>query len=302
MPRPAGCAATAGSSSGRNGLVIVLLGAGLSGLVRDAVVLHIAMWVLAVASLVTLAQRVHTVRTSAGAMDPLQNPCRRRPEHTDAQTSPENPEHEPAVMHRPRRAGRPTAAADFPLGGQLCRLGLRRRLAAGPRDAGIGRPQHFRGRRASTRPVTADPNSCARTWPECSASRRAGAGQADPASLASYARYWREAFRLPTMDLEAVGRRADRLGPRTPRGRARRGRGAMLALPHSGNWDMAGVWLVHNNGTFTTVVERLKPESLYRRFLAYRESLGFEVLPLPAGSALRSRYLPSGCAPTRWCA
>ena len=29
---------------------------------------------------------------------------------------------------------------------------------------------------------------------------------------------------------------------------------------------------------FTTVAERLRPESLYRRFVAYRESLGFEVL------------------------
>ena len=58
------------------------------------------------------------------------------------------------------------------------------------------------------------------------------------------------------------------------------GRGAVLALPHSGNWDMAGVWLAQTFGTFTTVNERLKPESLYNRFIAYRESLGFEMLPL----------------------
>ena len=57
----------------------------------------------------------------------------------------------------------------------------------------------------------------------------------------------------------------------------------MLALPHSGNWDMAGVWLVHHYGTFTTVAERLKPESLYRRFIDYRETLGFEMLPLTGG-------------------
>jgi len=61
------------------------------------------------------------------------------------------------------------------------------------------------------------------------------------------------------------------------------GRGAVLALPHSGNWDMAGVWMVQNHGTFATVAERLKPESLYHRFLAYRESLGFEVVPLSGG-------------------
>ncbi|CFE46024.1 acyltransferase [Mycobacterium tuberculosis] len=37
------------------------------------------------------------------------------------------------------------------------------------------------------------------------------------------------------------------------------------------------------HGTFTTVAERLKPESLYQRFIDYRESLGFEVLPLSGG-------------------
>jgi phosphatidylinositol dimannoside acyltransferase len=105
------------------------------------------------------------------------------------------------------------------------------------------------------------------------------------ASLASYARYWREAFRLPSMDLEKLGRR---LGP-CLRGRHHldaalaRGRGAVLALPHSGNWDMAGVWLVHHYGTLTTVAERLKPESLYRRFIDYRETLGFEMLPHTGG-------------------
>lgn len=40
------------------------------------------------------------------------------------------------------------------------------------------------------------------------------------------------------------------------------------------------MWLAQTYGTFTTVAERLKPESLYRRFLDYRETLGFEVLAL----------------------
>jgi lauroyl/myristoyl acyltransferase len=102
------------------------------------------------------------------------------------------------------------------------------------------------------------------------------------ASLVSYARYWREAFRLPTMDHEAVGRRLDELtiGSEHVDAALAAGHGGILALPHSGNWDLAGVWLVYRSGTFTTVAERLKPESLYRRFLEYRESLGFEVLPL----------------------
>jgi phosphatidylinositol dimannoside acyltransferase len=105
------------------------------------------------------------------------------------------------------------------------------------------------------------------------------------ASLASYARYWREAFRLPGMDLVALGRQLhDSVQGRDHIEAAlAAGRGAVIALPHSGNWDMAGVWLAQTHGTFTTVAERLKPESLYRRFIDYRERLGFEVLPLSGG-------------------
>jgi KDO2-lipid IV(A) lauroyltransferase len=105
------------------------------------------------------------------------------------------------------------------------------------------------------------------------------------ASLASYARYWREVFRLPTMDHQALGRQLSELilGQEHLDAALAAGRGAVLALPHSGNWDMSGVWLVQAHGTFTTVAERLKPESLYRRFIDYRESLGFEVIPLSGG-------------------
>ena len=105
------------------------------------------------------------------------------------------------------------------------------------------------------------------------------------ASVACYARYWREAFRLPTMNQVELAKRLDRvfIGAEKFAAAHRGGRGAVIALPHSGNWDMAGVWLAQNYGTFTTVAERLKPESLYDRFIAYRESLGFEVLPLTGG-------------------
>jgi lauroyl/myristoyl acyltransferase len=105
------------------------------------------------------------------------------------------------------------------------------------------------------------------------------------ASLSSYARYWREAFRLPSMNLAEVARRLDDvfIGADKLETAVDEGRGGVLALPHSGNWDMAGVWLVHTHGTFATVAERLKPESLYRRFVEYRESLGFEVFPLSGG-------------------
>lgn len=55
-------------------LVIILVGAGLSGVwfLHIPWLLHVAAWLLAIASLITLGQRVHTVRTSPGAMEPLQ--------------------------------------------------------------------------------------------------------------------------------------------------------------------------------------------------------------------------------------
>jgi KDO2-lipid IV(A) lauroyltransferase len=58
------------------------------------------------------------------------------------------------------------------------------------------------------------------------------------------------------------------------------GKGVVLALPHSGNWDACGIWLVSHSGPFTTVAERLKPESVFDRFVAYRESIGMEVIAL----------------------
>jgi len=103
------------------------------------------------------------------------------------------------------------------------------------------------------------------------------------ASMRSYARYWREAFRLPTMDHVALGNTLHVEQVENLDAALARGRGVVLALPHSGNYDMAGVWLVQRNGAFATVAERLKPESLFERFVDYRVSLGFEVFPLTGG-------------------
>ncbi|MBJ8345248.1 phosphatidylinositol mannoside acyltransferase [Antrihabitans sp. YC2-6] len=105
------------------------------------------------------------------------------------------------------------------------------------------------------------------------------------ASVRSYARYWREAFRLPSMDPAFLADVVEKNCPGLEHLHAAidGGRGAILALPHSGNWDLAGVFVVQRFGTFATVAERLKPESLFWRFVRYRESLGFEILPLSGG-------------------
>jgi lauroyl/myristoyl acyltransferase len=125
--------------------------------------------------------------------------------------------------------------------------------------------------------------------------------QAGPAELdelvrdgvRSYARYWMETFRLQSMDHREIYERVDEVvvGSSLIDAALERGKGVVLALPHTGNFDVSGIWLVGHAGPFTTVAERLKPESVYQRFLAYRESLGFEILPTSGGDRAPYRVL-----------
>ncbi|MFP7364712.1 phosphatidylinositol mannoside acyltransferase [Corynebacterium callunae] len=115
-------------------------------------------------------------------------------------------------------------------------------------------------------------------------------------SMRSYARYWMEAFRLPAIagdptlqaQLHAGVRGLEHLDASIAAGK-----GVVLTLPHSGNWDMAGTFLVNYHGSFTTVAERLKPESLFEAFVDFRESLGFEVIPLSGGETPPFKRLKS---------
>ncbi|CAM5301498.1 MULTISPECIES: phosphatidylinositol mannoside acyltransferase [Streptomyces] len=106
------------------------------------------------------------------------------------------------------------------------------------------------------------------------------------AGMRSYLRYWMESFRLPAWSDARIrdGFEPDGLHHLTDGLAA--GKGVILALPHLGNWDLAGAWVTRDLGVpFTTVAERLRPETLYDRFVAYREGLGMEVLPHTGGSA-----------------
>ncbi|WP_338675478.1 phosphatidylinositol mannoside acyltransferase [Streptomyces sp. SCSIO 30461] len=126
-------------------------------------------------------------------------------------------------------------------------------------------------------------SNLARVVPDAGPQRLA---ELSKAGMRSYMRYWMESFRLPAWDRERVARSVHINDVHRLTDGIASDRGVVLALPHMANYDLAGVWLTRALDTpFTTVAERLRPESLYDRFVAYRESLGMEVLPHVGGSA-----------------
>ena len=102
-------------------------------------------------------------------------------------------------------------------------------------------------------------------------------------AVRSYLRYWREVFQLPRMKTADLVARMHVADEDRLRAAVAAGQGTILVLPHMGNWDHAGAWLAGTGVPFTTVAERLEPASLYDRFVAFRESLGMEVIPLTGG-------------------
>lgn len=97
------------------------------------------------------------------------------------------------------------------------------------------------------------------------------------AGMRSYMRYWCEAFRLPSWSKARIQdtfilERQYLLDEAMERG------GALMISAHMANWDHAGAWGALTYGSVSSVAERLKPEKLFDKFLAYRRKLGMDIL------------------------
>lgn len=98
--------------------------------------------------------------------------------------------------------------------------------------------------------------------------------------MLSYMRYWMETFRSPDWSREkilstvTVGNEHLLMDPITNK------TGVVVSLPHAGNWDHAGSYFCSRGARLVTVAEILKPRALFEKFLAYRQAIGMEVLPL----------------------
>jgi phosphatidylinositol dimannoside acyltransferase len=106
------------------------------------------------------------------------------------------------------------------------------------------------------------------------------------AVMRSYARYYLETFRLqiiPDARLQA-GMHVNQENVDLTLEHLKDGRGVIYALPHMGDFEQAGRWVIlAGAGSIVAPAERLKPESVFQKFLAFRESLGMEIVPTSGG-------------------
>ena len=103
-------------------------------------------------------------------------------------------------------------------------------------------------------------------------------------AIDSYMRYWCDTFRIQDWSKERIQSSVVLRNGHLLLDPMKQGRGVVIALPHSGNWDHAGAYFCSLGIPLVTVAERLKPEALFQRFLEYRQSMGFEVLALDTRS------------------
>ena len=99
-------------------------------------------------------------------------------------------------------------------------------------------------------------------------------------AMRSYMRYWCDTFRLPDWSKKRILETVTVTNEHLLIDAIEAQTGVIVAVPHAGNWDHAGAYFCAKGIRLVTVAERLKPEKLFLRFLAYREAMGMEVLPL----------------------
>lgn len=106
-------------------------------------------------------------------------------------------------------------------------------------------------------------------------------------SMKSYMRYWCDTFRFPDWSNDRIMNTVEVHDEHLLMNAIAAGTGVVVALPHAGNWDHAGAYFCGKGVKLATVAERLKPDLLFQKFVAFREAIGMEVL------ALDSRSIPT---------
>jgi len=96
--------------------------------------------------------------------------------------------------------------------------------------------------------------------------------------MRSYMRYWFDTFRLNKWSKERIIRTTKVNDEHLLRDPIAKKLGCIVALPHAGNWDHAAAYFCSTGINLTTVVEQLKPEAIFKKFLDYRQRIGIEAI------------------------
>lgn len=106
-------------------------------------------------------------------------------------------------------------------------------------------------------------------------------------AFASYARYYVEAFRLPSLQTSTIDQGFTVEGYEHIEHAAARGKGVILALPHLGGWEWAGRWLSMKGHTVAAVAEQLENPELFEWFCNLRAQIGINVIALDDRAGIR---------------
>ena len=98
--------------------------------------------------------------------------------------------------------------------------------------------------------------------------------------LISAMRYWCDTFRISDWDKKRIIETVTCSNEELLLTGAASGKGVIVALPHAGNWDHAGLYFCMKGITVHTVAEHLKPEKLFMKFLEHREKMGMKVFDI----------------------
>lgn len=101
--------------------------------------------------------------------------------------------------------------------------------------------------------------------------------------MRSYMRYYCEAFRLPSLTRDQIDRAVLPRGDDAPRRFTEKGETVVVFVGHLGNFDLAAAWAAGSLAPATTVAERLKPEEVFQEFVAFRNAIGMDIIPLTGG-------------------
>jgi phosphatidylinositol dimannoside acyltransferase len=106
------------------------------------------------------------------------------------------------------------------------------------------------------------------------------------ATFVSYARYYADSFRLPSLDPAAVEAGLTVEGFEHIDDAVDAGTVPIVALPHLGGWEWAAFWLaLVTKLEVSAVAEALEPPELFAWFTDLRRSLGMDIIPLGPDAA-----------------